>query len=111
MDIAQLTRDLPGTWRHSHEEDRDGQTVYRPDTYDFPPSRGRRGFTLRADHTGMLIGISPRDGSTTDACRWALDEREGGIVLTLSQEGAPLEAWPVVEGTRECLCLGAALVP
>ncbi len=38
-------------WVHSHEEDTATQTVFRPATYDFPLSRGRRSFELRPDGT------------------------------------------------------------
>ena len=33
-------------WTHSREEDSEGIKVYRPNEYNFPPSRGREGFEL-----------------------------------------------------------------
>lgn len=35
-------------WLHSHEEDRPGEQVFRPASYNFPPSRGRTGFTIES---------------------------------------------------------------
>lgn len=63
---------LVGTWRHSHEEDTATETVYRPEDYAFPPARGRTGFSFRADKTCTYLGISPRDGTARESCRWEL---------------------------------------
>ncbi|HQZ40733.1 MAG TPA: hypothetical protein PLH72_17010 [Vicinamibacterales bacterium] len=63
---------LVGTWRHSHEEDTATETVYRPEDYAFPPARGRTGFSFRADKTCTYLGISPRDGTARESCRWGL---------------------------------------
>ena len=67
-----LERRLVGTWRHSHEEDTAGETVYRPEDYAFPPARGRTGFSFRADKTCTYLGISPRDGTARVVCRWEI---------------------------------------
>jgi hypothetical protein len=63
---------LPGVWRHSREEDTETESVYRPDSYDFPPARGRTGYEFRADHSCDYLGISPRDGSARQQCKWQL---------------------------------------
>lgn len=49
---------------HSHEEDTDTETVYRPADYDFPLSRGRSGFDLKQDNKLAEINIAPTDGTT-----------------------------------------------
>ena len=58
MEIANLTQ----KWTHSHEEDTPDTVVYRPASYAFPPSRGRRSFELRADGaiTDFAIGRDDR---------------------------------------------------
>ncbi|MCC6585255.1 MAG: hypothetical protein IT168_00930 [Bryobacterales bacterium] len=48
---------LFGRWLHSHEEDTPEATVYRRDSFPFPPSRGRHGFELRDD--GSLVDLGP----------------------------------------------------
>ena len=53
IDIAALTQ----KWRHSHEEDTGDRMVFRPESYAFPPSRGRRSFELRAG--GRVINQRP----------------------------------------------------
>lgn len=53
---------LEHTWLHAHEEDQNDVRVYRPNTYAFPPSRGRTGFAF--DHNGLFtqFDIAPTDG-------------------------------------------------
>ena len=73
-------RDLLGDWMHSHEEDTNGLTVFRPSTFAFPLSRGRKSFSLRADGTykGTIPGPTDRPAPTSG--RWALK----GTTLSLS---------------------------
>jgi hypothetical protein len=59
-------------WLHSHEEDTERETVYRPDTYDLPPARGREGFDLRRDQSCTDIGIGPTDKASTEPGTWEL---------------------------------------
>ena len=63
-------------WVHSHEEDSDTEMVFRPDTFDFPPSRGRGSFELREDGTFLDRGIGPTDRSEEAAGTWQLEEGE-----------------------------------
>ena len=39
---------LHGRWVHSHEEDSEGEQVFRPEGYAFPPSRGRSVIDLQS---------------------------------------------------------------
>jgi hypothetical protein len=63
-------------WVHSHEEDSDTEMVFRPDTFDFPASRGRVSFELREDGTFLDRGIGPTDRSEEAAGTWQLEEGE-----------------------------------
>jgi Lipocalin-like domain len=56
-------------WVHSHEEDRPGEQVFRPDSYAFPPSRGRNGLILASDGGYTERGPGPTDQP---------EERSGG---------------------------------
>ena len=48
------------TWLSSYEE---GTDTFRPASYDFPPSRGRTGFTFLEDRLyGSLYGSDDEDG-------------------------------------------------
>jgi hypothetical protein len=68
IDSKALTR----SWLHSHEEDSADHVVYRPETFDFPPSRGRSGFELKPDRTLIEFGPGPTDRTTTREGRWDL---------------------------------------
>ena len=65
---------LPRRWVHAHEEDSSDTLVFRPDSYKFPPSRGRRSFDLRAD--GALIDhrIGPDDRPRPETGSWRLTD-------------------------------------
>jgi hypothetical protein len=75
IDPAALRR----RWVHSHEEDTEGERVFRPASYAFPPSRGRSAFELRVD--GSFAESTP--GATDRP-----EETEGG---TWKLEGDRLE--------------------
>ena len=61
---------LQKTWLHSHEDDQGDIIVYRPNTYDFPPSRGRTGFTIEKDGTFKQYDIAPTDGLEEHTGKW-----------------------------------------
>jgi hypothetical protein len=67
-------------WVHSHEEDTATEMVFRPEGFDFPPSRGRVSFELRADGTFTDRGIGPTDRPHDTSGRWEL-EGERRVVL------------------------------
>lgn len=55
-------KQLEGTWLASHEENRGDTLVYRPNTYKFPPARGRTGFALKSYGRFEQFDIAPTDG-------------------------------------------------
>lgn len=57
IDPASLHR----RWVHSHEEDSDGERVFRPAAYAFPPSRGRSALDLRPDGSYGESAPGPTD--------------------------------------------------
>ncbi|WP_240337005.1 hypothetical protein [Rufibacter psychrotolerans] len=67
--------DLPATvygqtWLYSYEEDSADVRTYRPNTFDFPPSRGRTGFLLQEDGRFTRYGIAPADGLEEQPGKW-----------------------------------------
>ncbi|MFB9865073.1 hypothetical protein [Rufibacter immobilis] len=58
------------TWLYSYEEDSADVRSYRPNTFDFPPSRGRTGFMLQKDGTFIRYGIAPTDGLEEQPGTW-----------------------------------------
>lgn len=88
------TQELSGvydkTWLHSVEEDSADVEVYRPNTFPFPPSRGRTGFSLSADGTFRLFSIAPTDGLEEHPGRW---EKVNKDLLRISFEGEQPEGF------------------
>lgn len=58
------------TWLHSYEEDAGDTVVYRQNTYEFPPSRGRTGFTLESGGVIKRYEIAPTDGLEEQVGEW-----------------------------------------
>ena len=61
-------------WIHSHEEDRDGKLIYRPEGYKFPLARGRTGFEIKEDGVFIYYDIGPDDRSKKATGRWRIEE-------------------------------------
>ncbi|MFC5271531.1 hypothetical protein [Adhaeribacter terreus] len=75
-ETIEITNALLGkTWLHSHEEDRGDTLVYRPNSYDFPPARGRTGFQLEADGTVKQYDIAPTDGLEEKIGNWLIRDK------------------------------------
>ncbi len=90
---------LYGRWVHSHEEDSDGEMVFRPATHSFPPARGRASFDLRPDGTYLESSPGPVDRPEQASGSWSLENDR----LVLSGEGdRPGHSWEVAtaEGDR-----------
>jgi hypothetical protein len=68
--MAEVPGELMRHWTHSREEDSDDLRVYRPDGWDFPPARGRRGFELRPDGELLVYGPGPTDRPEATTGRW-----------------------------------------
>jgi hypothetical protein len=94
-------KQLLGTWRHSHEEDTASESVYRPDSYEFPPARGRTGYEFRSDHSCTFLGISPRDGTAKQSCKWELRlDQHPAIVITFPDGREEILPLVLVDGER-----------
>ena len=66
-------KQLEGTWLASHEENRGDTLVYRPNTYKFPPARGRTGFTIGPFGRFEQFDIAPTDGLAGRPGTWTAD--------------------------------------
>jgi hypothetical protein len=83
--VGEVAREaLVRRWVHSHEEDTDTEMVFRPDDFEFPPSRGRVALELRKDGTALERGIGPTDVPEETEKGWALDE--AGNILLLEKD-------------------------
>ena len=75
---------LDRRWVHSHEEDTERELVFRPADREFPPSRGRMKFELKANGTYLESRPGPTDVPEEHAGKWQLEKGE-----TLVLEGGP----------------------
>lgn len=81
---------VSGRWVHAHEEDTDGEMVFRPAGTDLPPARGRIAFDLRPDGTFAESGLGANDVPEGATGTWTLE----GETITLSDgaaQGVPRE--------------------
>ena len=80
-------KQLEGTWLASHEENRGDTLVYRPNTYKFPPTRGRTGFAIKSFGRFEQFDIAPTDGLAGHPGTWtATGDTRLIIHLTDGQE-------------------------
>lgn len=69
---------------HAHEEDTDGEMIFRPAGADLPPSRGRMAIELRPDGTFAESGLGATDVPDEATGTWTLE----GETITLSEGAA-----------------------
>jgi hypothetical protein len=79
---------IVGSWIHSWEEDTDEVTVYRPEDYPFPPSRGREGYEFLSGGSLIYHGIGPADGPTSEPGRWE-ETAPNQVAITIEQRDGP----------------------
>ncbi|MDX5481267.1 MAG: hypothetical protein LPK07_06255 [Hymenobacteraceae bacterium] len=88
-----IEADLLGkTWLHAFEEDEDDVQVYRPNTYDFPPSRGRTGFMLEKYGVARQYDIAPTDGLEEHVGQWKQTGRNE-LLISLPGNGRPPQSY------------------
>ena len=94
---------LLGHWIHSHEEDSDGITVYRPQSYAFPPARGRAALELRSGGQWTDHPIAAADGNdNVPGSTWKVTP-EGQIELYQTGSAKPCRVMQVIAATTKKL--------
>lgn len=76
---SELESSLLGHWIHSHEEDSGNLMVFRPNTHQLPPSRGRYEYRLEKGGKLLLIQPDPTDKRKSTEGSWSLDKN--GILI------------------------------
>ena len=87
---------IEGKWVHAHEDDGEGEMVFRPSSHPLPPSRGRLVLDLRPDGTSVERAPGPTDAPVDTEGRWSLD----GDRLTVGER-----SWTVASVDAERLVL------
>ncbi|GIM29980.1 hypothetical protein CPJCM30710_26460 [Clostridium polyendosporum] len=67
-----VPNELYQKWRHSFEEDKDDIMVFRPEPFNFPPSRGRSGMEFRHDGTFIKTNIGSADVNEVSKGQWQM---------------------------------------
>ena len=70
-------------WYHSFEEDTNGTTVYRPENFRFPPTRGRKGIEFKPDGTFVDFKIGQGDARERVLGRWQT-EMSGCLLVSFT---------------------------
>ncbi len=83
---------LQNTWLHSFEEDQGDILTYRPNSYEFPPSRGRTGFDLEEGGVIKEYNIAPTDGLEERIGQWEY-KNDKQVLVTLKGNGQPDERY------------------
>ena len=90
-----LAAELVGkTWLHSYEDDAGDTVVFRPNTYDFPPSRGRTGFTLEPGGVIKRYEIAPTDGLEEQLGEWEQVDKHR-VQIRMNSESSPPQHYQV----------------
>jgi hypothetical protein len=106
--LSTIARDtLSQHWVHSHEEDTDTEMVFRPATYAFPRSRGRRGFELKRDGSLVESRIGPTDRPVKAEGTWRLED-EGTLTLSGEAPGGPPRVMRIASATPDRLVIKKA---
>ncbi|MBR0569483.1 hypothetical protein KB205_02575 [Microvirga sp. STS03] len=92
---TKLEQQLVGkTWLHAFEEDQEEITTYRPNTYDFAPSRGRTGFMLEKGGILKNYAIAPADGLEEQPGTWQFLGNDK-ILITIKPVGQPQQQYMI----------------
>lgn len=92
-------------WVHAHEEDSEAGRVYRPNSYQLPPSRGRSAFELEPDGSYLESGPGPTDRrSRKPNGSWRLE----GAELVVQDESGGVRRSRVVSLSPDRLVLAKA---
>lgn len=92
---------LQGHWIHAHEEDTEGEMVFRPASRPLPPSRGRMRLELRQGGAYVERSPGPVDVPEETTGTWSL---EGGRLMLQAQDGTA-QAWGVAKAEADRLVL------
>ena len=89
-------------WMHSHEEDTDTEMVFRPASYSFPRSRGRRSFELRPDGRLVQAAIGPTDRPLESEGSWKLED-DDRLAFYSGSQSEPTRVLRIARADRDRL--------
>lgn len=70
------------TWLRSHEEESGGQLIYRPQSYQFPPARGRSALSLAPEGKSAMMAPGPDDRPVERSGNWMVTDDDHLLIET-----------------------------
>jgi hypothetical protein len=104
MDKKITSKILSQHWVHSHEEDTETEMVFRPASFNFPRSRGRRAFELKPDGSLVDIGIGPTDRRQEAQGTWTLED-DDRLVFSGKTPSGPSRTLQIVSVEKDRLVI------
>lgn len=92
-------------WVHSHEEDTDTWNVFRPASFRFPPSRGRKSFDLKPNGKLIQHAIAPADGDQETTGMWKLSADDETLAFYTKASTKPVSVMRVLSVDKEKLVI------
>src|SRR5215207_5545501 len=92
--MSEIPRVLLKHWYHSYEEDTEDVKIYRPEDYEFPPSRGRSSFEIKEDGKFIRYDIGPTDMATPFNTKYKVKKDN---TLSLFIEDPELQSLEIIE--------------
>ncbi|MEN9520249.1 MAG: hypothetical protein RLZZ381_2837 [Cyanobacteriota bacterium] len=92
-------------WIHSREEDTEMVKVYRPSSYQFPPSRGRDGFEIKKNGEFIQYGIGATDRPQKITGTWQAEE-DNRIKITWENQNQKSYTMQVLSCDERLLKIG-----
>jgi hypothetical protein len=80
--MSEIPRALCKRWRHSREEDTDEEEVYRPETYNLPPSRYRNSFEICENGEFVQYGITSGDRPSKSVGKFKIVKDDTTNIIT-----------------------------
>jgi hypothetical protein len=97
FDISAVENKL---WLHSYEEDSAGIIAYRPEEYNLPPSRGRKGFKIMKDNSFILYSIAAADGWDKHPGKWKLID-EKTVEIDFGNDKVSPKKWEIISLSKD----------
>jgi hypothetical protein len=91
-------------WIHSHEEDTESEMVFRPASFKFPPSRGRKAFELRGDGVLINTGIGPTDRPQETQGAWKL-KNASHLAFYSASQSQPTRVMEIISVDKDRLVI------
>jgi hypothetical protein len=96
-------KNLNQRWVHSYEEDSVGVEAFRPQEFNFPPSRGRKGMEFKADGQFIRYDIAPTDGNVAVTGNWVPAKGKNRVQINLTDAKKSSYTLEIVSLTDELL--------